>query len=122
MTGLGYGFRAVVVLVAVSCLAPTPASAGAIGYLGTSGFGFAGTVVNASCFTCAFSVTSAFDTGILADGLRVTGVANETIQQVNGLTTTALLRITNILAVNTTGGAVNDNLYLFSDQFDPSPI
>jgi hypothetical protein len=124
MTELRFGFGSVVVLVAFSCLAPTPASAGAIGYVGTGGFGAAGTVVDASCFTCTFSVTSPFDTGVLLDGLRVTGVANETIQQVGGFTTTALLRITDILAIDTNlnGAPVNDNLYLFSDQFNPSPI
>src|SRR5437879_12019492 len=83
MKGLKFSIAAVALGIAL-CMMPATASAGAIGYVGSAGFGFAGTVVDASCFTCFFSVSSAFDTGVLPDGLRVTGIANETIQQVGG--------------------------------------
>ncbi len=102
-------------------VSPLAVSGAAIGYAGTAGFGSSGTVFDDTCLTCVQSYTSNVAFG-LPDGLAFSGTINESITQVAGLTTSAYLRITNIVVQDTTGVALNDNIYLFSDAFDPSIV
>lgn len=114
-TGIG-------ILFALSMLSTSRnVSGAAIGYIGTAGFGSSGLVLNDSCFTCTQSYTSNVAFG-LPDGLAFTGTVNESITQVSGVTTAAYLRITNIVVQDTTGLPINDNIYLFSDAFNPSIV
>jgi hypothetical protein len=100
---------------------PQTATAGAIGYIGTGGWGLAGPgVANATCVTCVFTWTNLGINFVLADGLAVTMDANETFVEVGGFTTSAYLRVTNVVAANLSPNLVSDNIYLFSDYFDPS--
>ena len=101
--------------------APICVSGAAIGYVGTAGFGSSGLVLDDSCFTCIQSYSSNVAFG-LPDGLTFSGNVSETLTQVGGTTTSAYLRVTNILVQDTTGRPVNDNIYLFSDAFDPSIV
>lgn len=98
---------------------PRSASAAAVGFVGTGGWGVSGTVVDGSCFTCVQSYTGVFAISLL-DGLNVTGVFNETFVQVGGVTVSAVERITNVAAWNSGIATVSDNVYFFSDLFNPS--
>src|SRR4051812_16671784 len=110
------------VALALSLFAiPHQASAAAVGFVGTGGWGTApgGSVLNFSCVTCITSLNGAWNI-VLADGLAVSGLFNETFVTVGGATTSAVERITNVSAVNTGGVLVSDNIYFFSDVFSPS--
>lgn len=115
----GRGLCAAVALIGALCALPSQSRAGAIGYVGSAGWGVAGFINDLSCITCVQTWTSPFSV-TLADGLVVSGIANETFTQVGGFTTSAYERITNIAAINTGLGPVTDNVYFFSDAFSPS--
>ncbi len=107
-------------LLSALCLLPRPASAGAIGYAGSAGWGLAGPgIADATCFTCIFTWTNAISF-TLADGLSVSMIANETFVETAGVTTAAVMSITNVAAGDIGLGPVSDNIYLFSDYFDPT--
>jgi len=111
------GFVAPIAILSTSC----NVYGAAIGYVGTAGFGSSGAVFDDTCFTCVQSYTSNVAFG-LPDGFSFSGTVNESITQVGGFTTSAYLRITNILVQDTTGLPINDNIYLFSDAFSPSAV
>lgn len=112
---------------AVACtLLPTKLNAAALGFAGTAGFGIVGNIGSvAGCLlaVCAFdSGNVAFNTGILADGMQISGFVRQVITESLGTTTSALLLVTGISATNTNIGGPNisDNLFVVSDQFDLS--
>lgn len=117
---------AALTITALSGIFTINASAAALGFTGTGGFIVAGGIGDLAGL-CAAGCDSGFvpfNTGaLLADGMVVSGLVRETIQE-DGLgdTTSALLRVTNIVATNTNvgGGAISDTMFLVSDQFDPS--
>ena len=75
--------------------------------------------------TCAAGCNSGLlpFVGNLVDGMVVTGLFQELIQENGaGNSTAAFLRVTQLTATNTNagGGILNDTFYFASDQFDPS--
>lgn len=107
-------------------LSPTKLNAAALGFAGTAGFGIVGNIGNVSgCLIalCAFdSGNVAFNTGVLADGMQISGFVRQVITESLGTTTSALLLVTGITATNTNiaGPNISDNLFVVSDQFDLS--
>jgi len=125
MKGLKY-YSSAVALFAAICIIPTSASAGAIGVVGTTGFGIVGGfglnpggIGNATCATCVFTSQDAF-AFVFADGLAVSGVIAQRDVEVAGVTTSALMRVTNLTFADIGLGAISDTMYFFGDQFDPS--
>ncbi len=97
-TRLSLGFVLAIAILGT----PYEVSGAAIGYVGTAGFGSSGVVFDDSCFTCIQSYTSNVAFG-LPDGLSFSGTVNESITQIGGFTTSAYLRVTNILVQDATG-------------------
>jgi len=108
--------------IALACVIPKPASAGALCAVGTAGFGCAGPGVANLSGLGALSATTFGVSFLLADGLAVSFDINETItgNLGAGATTSAVIRITNLVAADVGLGNINDNIYLFSDVFNPS--
>jgi hypothetical protein len=105
--------------LAAALFMPRSASAAAVGFEGTGGWGVSGAVFDFSCGTCLTTWTSPFSV-LLPDGLAVTGLFNETFLQVGGASTYAWLSVTNVTATNLGALPVTDNIYFFSDLFSPS--
>jgi hypothetical protein len=84
---------AMLAFAAAICAIPKQASAVIIGFTGTGGFGTVGGLVNINCAPCSFVSGSAdFDTGLLADGMDITGTIREIFREnAEGFTTSALL-------------------------------
>lgn len=109
-------------IIALACVIPQSASAGALCAVGTSGFACAGPGVANVAGAGAVSVTNLGVSFTLADGLFVSFDINETItgNLGAGATTSAVIRLTNVVAADVGLGAVNDNIYIYSDVFNPS--
>ncbi len=105
---------------------PDPASATLIGFAGTGGFVVAGPGIGdltGTCFPLACdSGFVQFTTGnLLADGMVISGNIREVVQENGaGNTTSALLLVTDILAINFGGNTISDTMFIVSDQFAPS--
>jgi PEP-CTERM motif len=110
-------------IVALACIVPQPASAGALCAVGTGAvFACAGPGVADLSGQGPQSFTNIGVNFVLNDGLAVSFNINETITG-NGLgqnTTSAVLRISNLVAADVGLGNINDNIYIFSDVFNPS--
>ncbi|MCU1235405.1 MAG: hypothetical protein JWP63_3372 [Candidatus Solibacter sp.] len=111
-----------IAIVAMACSISQPASAGVLCAQGTVGFGCAGPGVANVAGAGAVSVTNFGVNFVLADGLAISFDINETItgNLGAGATTSAVIRITNLVAADVGLGPVNDNIYIFSDIFNPS--
>lgn len=110
-----------IALLAFLCALPYNASAGVLCAVGTAGFGCAGPGVVNDAGGGAFSITNANLVFTLADNLVLGFTINETVTGNAGVnpTTSAYLRITNLVAADVGPNPVNDNIYLFSDVFNP---
>src|SRR5436190_2081353 len=99
--------------MALACAVPQQASAGALCAVGTSGFGCAGPGVVDLSGVGAVSVTNLGVNFLLADGLAISFDINETItgNLGGGATSSAVLRISNLVAANIGLAPVNDNIY-----------
>jgi hypothetical protein len=108
-------------IAALACFLPTTASAGTLCAVGTAGFGCAGPGVANFSGLGPVSITNLGVNFVLADGLAVRFDINETItgNAGAGATTSAYIRITNLVADDIGLGNINDNLYIFSDIFNP---
>jgi hypothetical protein len=122
-------FFAVAAIAASFGLFAGQAQAAAVGIAGTATGGLfvafgggVGNFINACPVgVCVFSTGfGAFTTGVMADGMSISGFGNETFVENNGVTTSAWFSITNIVATNFGAAADSDNLYLISDWFAPS--
>jgi hypothetical protein len=105
-----------------ACLFSNTASAGLLCAVGTAGFGCAGPGIANLSGLGNIGITNLGVTFALADGLVVSLDFNETIvgNLGAGPTLSATERVTNVVAINTGGLAVSDNIYFFSDVFNPS--
>jgi hypothetical protein len=113
---------AAVTLAALSFL-PAQAWAGTLCATGTgAAWGCAGPGVANLQGAGAASFTNLGVNFVLADGLAVSFDINESItgNLGAGATTSAYLRITNLVAKNVGLNAVTDNIYIFSDVFNPA--
>lgn len=111
-----------IALLALICAVPHNASAGALCATGTLGFACVGPGVANDAGAGAFSITNTNLTFTFVDGLILHFDINETVTGNAGLagaTTSAYLRLTNVVAANVGGAAINDNIYLVSDVFNP---
>jgi hypothetical protein len=111
----------VLALMALLCAVPYNASAGVLCAVGTSGFGCAGPGVADFSGAGNVSITTLGVSFVLADGLAVSFDINasSTGNLGAGATTSAYMRITNLVAQDIGFGAINDNIYIFSDVFNP---
>src|SRR5260370_13409945 len=110
----------VAVILAATCLVQTPASAGLVCAAGTAGFGWTRPGIFNDSGLGACSITNLGLSFLLADGLSLSFDINESITGNVGPTTSAYIRITNLVAKNVGLGAINDNIYFLSDVFNPS--
>jgi len=96
------------------------ANAGLLCGIGTGGFGCAGPGVADFSGFGNVSITNLGVNFVLADGLAVSFDINESItgNLGAGATTSAYIRITNLVAEDIGLGAVSDNIYIFSDVFN----
>jgi hypothetical protein len=100
-----------------------PAHSAALGYSGTGGWATAGVigVTGGVCNPVCDSGFVPFDTGVLLDGMEISGQVRQIIQEAGGNTLSALLLVTNIVATNfNVVNTASDTLFIVSDQFDPS--
>src|SRR6266496_6115369 len=113
---------ALAAMFAAVCLVSVPASAGALCAVGTSGFGCTGPGIANLSGTGFNSITNLGLSFLLNDGLLVAFDIKETVtgNLGAGATTSATIRLTNVVAANFGGAPVNDTIYIFSDIFNPS--
>jgi len=107
-------------LLAALCAVPN-SHAGVLCGIGTAGFACGGPGVANLSGLGNVSVTNIGVNFLLADGLSVSFDINESItgNLGAGATTSAYIRITNLIAADVGLGAINDNIYIFSDVFNP---
>jgi hypothetical protein len=111
------------VMALAICAVTIPASAGVLCAVGTAGaFGCAGPGVANFSGAGPESITNLGVSFTLLDGLTVRFDINESITGNGGAnpTTSAYIRITNLVAADIGLGPVNDNIYIFSDVFNAS--
>jgi hypothetical protein len=109
-------------LLTILCAVPKNGAAGELCGIGTGGWGCGGPGVANLQGVGNVSITNLGVNFVLADGLAVSFNINESItgNLGGGATTSAYLRITNLVAQDIGLGAVNDNVYIFSDVFNPA--
>lgn len=105
------------IVLAFCCTLPDQASA----FLLQFGVGgpTAGSIVNVGA---ANVNTGLIPFTFVGANATVAGMYGEYIKDVGGATTAAMLKVTNLSITNTSGVAINDNLYMVSDIFNPTLV